>query len=144
EDALRLPSGANDVPLLIQDRLFNDDGSLNYPLSDSTIRTGVLGDRILVNGVIQPYLDVARVKTRFRVVNGSNARRYTLKLSSGDPFIQLGSDGGLLSRPVRRFTLTIGPAERVDVVVDFSTFDLGTTLVLKNQDGPPGESKLTD
>lgn len=144
EDALPLPSGVNDVPLLIQDRLFNEDGSLNYPLTDATIRTGILGDRILVNGVIQPYLDVARVRMRFRVVNGSNARRYTLKLSSGDPFIQLGSDGGLLSRPVRRSTITIGPAERVDVVVDFSAFDLGATLVLKNQDGPPGESNLTD
>ncbi len=143
EDALPLPTGVNDVPLLIQDRLFNEDGSLNYPLNDETIAAGVLGDRILVNGVIQPFFDVARRKTRFRVVNGSNARRYTLGLSSGDPFIQLGSDGGLLSRPVQRSTIRISPAERVDVVIDFSRYDLGTILILTNQDGAP-EPNLTD
>src|SRR3954451_14238590 len=69
-----LPSGENDVPLAIQDRLFNSDGSLNYPLTDDTVSTGVIGDTLLVNGAIQPYFEVARRKMRFRILNGSNAR----------------------------------------------------------------------
>lgn len=92
EDSLPLPSGDNDIPLLIQDRLFNVDGSLNYPLNDRTILDGVLGDRLLVNGVIQPYLEVGRRKVRFRIVNGSNTRSYRLGLSTGQPLIQIGSD----------------------------------------------------
>src|SRR5262249_39278496 len=100
EDTLPLPTGDNDVPLLIQDRLFNADGALNYPLDDQTILAGVLGDTILVNGVIQPYFEVGTRKVRFRIVNGSNTRFYRLALSSGDPLIQIGSDGGLLAQPV--------------------------------------------
>jgi FtsP/CotA-like multicopper oxidase with cupredoxin domain len=135
EDSLPLPTGDNDVPLLIQDRLFNTDGSLSYPLTDETILSGVLGDRILVNGVIQPYFEVGTRKIRFRILNGSNNRSYRLALSSGDPLIQIGSDGGLLSQPVPRPTITIAPAERIDVVVDFSAYSLDTRIILKNQLG---------
>ncbi len=137
EDALPLPKGVNDVPLLIQDRLFNSDGSFNYPLNDDTIDSGVLGDRLLVNGAIQPYFQVGRRKVRFRIVNGSNARVYKLALSSGG-FIQIGSDGGLLSAPVSRTSISLAPAERVDVVIDFSPYSLGTSVVLKNQNGDGG------
>jgi spore coat protein A len=142
EDSLPLPTGANDVPLLIQDRLFNADGSLNYPFDDQTILTGVLGDRILVNGVIQPYFEVSARKFRFRIVNGSNTRFYRLALSSGDPLIQVGSDGGLLSQPVTRSTITIAPAERVDIVIDFSGYSLDTHVILTNQLGQ--DSNLTN
>ena len=132
EDSLPLPAGENDVPLLLQDRLFNTDGSLNYPLNDQTILDGVLGDRLLVNGVIQPYFEVGRRKVRFRMLNGSNTRSYKLGLSSGQPLIQIGSDGGLLSQPVSRSTISIAPAERIDVVIDFSVYPLGTNVILKN------------
>jgi FtsP/CotA-like multicopper oxidase with cupredoxin domain len=133
EDSLALPKGDNDIALLIQDRLFNSDGSLNYPLTDATIRTGVLGDTVLVNGAIQPYLEVGRRKVRFRILNGSNARIYKLALSTGDALVQIGSDGGLLSSPALRPAITVAPAERVDVVIDFSKYPVGTEVVLKNQ-----------
>ena len=134
EDSLLLPKGDNDVALLIQDRLFNSDGSLNYPLTDNTITTGVVGDTLLVNGAIQPYFQVGRRKVRFRILNGSNARIYKLALSTGDPLTQIGSDGGLLSNPVSRQEISLAPAERVDVVIDFSKYPVGTTVVLRNQD----------
>ena len=140
EDALPLPRGNNDVALLIQDRLFNSDGSLNYPLTDSTIRNGVIGDRLLVNGALQPYFQVPRRKMRFRIVNGSNARIYKLALSTGDPLIQIGSDGGLLSYPASRQAISLAPAERIDVVIDFSRYPIGTSVVLKNQDNSASPS----
>src|SRR5712692_3419531 len=133
EDSLPLPKGDNDVPLMIQDRLFNADGSLNYTLTDGddgTIVNGVTGDTILVNGVVQPYHEVGTRKVRFRIVNGSNARLYRLALSSGQHLIQIGSDGGLLSRPVSRASIDVYPAERIDVVIDFSGYPLGTRVVL--------------
>jgi spore coat protein A len=133
EESLSLPKGDNDIALLIQDRLFNSDGSLNYPLTDATIRTGVIGDTLLVNGAIQPYLQVGRRKVRLRILNGSNARIYKLALSTGDALIQVGSDGGLLASPASRSAITIAPAERVDVVIDFSKYPVGTEVVLKNQ-----------
>ncbi|HEY2801554.1 MAG TPA: multicopper oxidase domain-containing protein [Chthoniobacterales bacterium] len=134
DDLLGLPSGDYDIPLTIQDRLFNSDGSLNYPLDDNTIISGVFGDTLLVNGAIQPYFEVARRKYRFRILNSSNARIYTLALSSGDDLVQIASDGGLLAAPVSRSAITVSPAERVEVVIDFANYPLGTSLILKNQD----------
>jgi len=74
-------------------------------------------------------------KIRFRILNGSNNRSYRLALSTGDPLIQVGSDGGLLSQPVPRPTITIAPAERMDVVIDFSGYSLDTSITLTNQLG---------
>ena len=133
EDSLPLPKGDNDIALLIQDRLFNSDGSLSYPITDNTIRTGVVGDTILVNGAIQPHLEVGRRKMRFRILNGSNARIYKLGLSTGDALIQVGSDGGLLEHPATRPAIALAPGERIDVVIDFSKYPVGTEVVLKNQ-----------
>jgi spore coat protein A len=138
EDNLNLPGpGTNgqfqhDVPLLIQDRLFNKNGSFSYPLTDDALVRGVLGDRILVNGVIQPFFPVTRRKWRFRLLNGSNARIYDFALSNGQPFIQIGSDGGLLSAPVTRNVIRLGPAERADVVIDFTGLTFGQQVFLRN------------
>jgi spore coat protein A len=129
---LNLPTGNNDVPLLFQDRLFNKNGTLFYPLTDDARVRGVLGDRMLVNGVIQPFFPVARRKWRFRLLNGSNARFYDFALSNGQPFIQIGSDGGLLSAPVNRTVIRLGPAERADVVIDFTNVPTGTQVFLRN------------
>lgn len=130
--ALNLPTGAQDVPLLIQDRLFNRNGTLAYPQSDDAINRGVIGDRILVNGRIQPFFSVSRRKMRFRLLNGSNARIYDLRLSNGQPFIQVGSDGGLLTAAVSRNVIRLGPAERADVVIDFTNVASGTQIFLRN------------
>lgn len=132
EDNLNLPNGANDVPLMIQDRLFNPNGTLSYPLTDDALVRGVLGDRMLVNGVIQPFFQVTRRKWRFRLLNGSSARIYDFALSNGQPFIQIGSDGGLLGAPVNRSVIRLGPAERADVVIDFTSLLPGTQVYLRN------------
>lgn len=129
ERSLNLPSGDYDVPVIIQDRLFHADGSLNY-LHD--LVDGARGDVILVNGVPQPRFVVANRKYRLRFLNGSNSRPYELALSSGQPFTQVGSDGGLLPHPVERETIPLFPFERVEAVVDFSGLPVGSTVVLNN------------
>ncbi|GAA5023778.1 multicopper oxidase family protein [Actinopolymorpha pittospori] len=154
EDALPLPRGEQEVPLLICDRAFDADGTLRYPALDPELRAepgvreayagGVLGDVILVNGAPWPSLDVSTRRYRFRILNASNARRYELSLDPvphGSPvFVQIGGDGGLLERPLARSTLTLAPAERLDVVVDFTGSPVGTTVLLRNSaaEGPAG------
>lgn len=132
EASLPLPKSAQDVAFVIQDRLFNADGSFNYSLNHMSIMNGFQGDVLLVNGAVQPYLKVSTRKYRFRILNGSNSRQYQLALSTGDPFVQIGSDGGLLPAPVTRSSLFICPGERVEVVVDFSKQRVGRQIVLKN------------
>lgn len=128
EAALNLPSGDYDVPLIIQDRAFGVDGSLRY----SPGMDGMFGDVILVNGVAQPRFGVANRKYRLRIYNASNARAYELTLSSGQPFVQIATDGGLLPAPVSRITIPLQPFERVEVVVDFSSVEVGSPVILQN------------
>lgn len=135
EKLLRLPRGAYEIPLVIQDRSFDALGQLVYTLDDSSLETGVHGDAVLINGKIQPFFKVANRKYRLRILNGSNARIYTLRLSTGAPMIQIGTDGGLLQRPVYRDSITIAPSERVDCIVDFSQSSLGSSFILQNLQG---------
>jgi spore coat protein A len=151
EETLPLPTGEKAIPLLIADRAFGEDGSFFYPSRDSSLqgkpgvtdefREGVLGDVILVNGAPWPFLDVSTTRYRFRILNASNARRYALELDppprEGSSFIQIGSDGGLLESPVAHHWLPISPAERFDVIIDFSRYEVGdqTTLVNRFGDG---------
>ena len=142
EAALNLPSGDYDVPLMIQDRRFNADGSFYYPPAGSpSALNGFSGDVLLANGAPQPFLAVANRKYRFRLLNGSNAQGYTFALQQGDqtvPLTQIASDGGLLPAPVVRPALTLWQAERAEIVIDFAAFPLGTRLMLKNTAGAPG------
>lgn len=128
--ALGLPSGDFDVPVLIQDRRFNRDGFLVY---DSFDHNGFLGDKFCVNGLIQPFLRVARRKYRFRILNGSNARVYQLSLSNGQPFVAIASDSHLFEHPVTVKSFVLGPAERLEVVVDFKDARLGDRIFLVNR-----------
>jgi FtsP/CotA-like multicopper oxidase with cupredoxin domain len=96
---------------------------------------GVEGDVILVNGAPWPELEVTATRYRFRILNASNSRRYQLALTGGGRFVQVGSDQGLLPAPVRHDTLTVAPAERFDVVVDFSAYRPGSTVTLVNRAG---------
>lgn len=142
ELGLNLPSGDYDIPLVIQDKVFNTDGSLffpNTPLDMNTLQTGFLGNTILVNGAIQPRFEVANRKYRFRILNGSNARQYNLSLSNGS-FQQIGTDGGLLRAPVSKTSVLIGQAERIEIVIDFSAYPLGTQIELRNTLSNPGSS----
>jgi len=143
ERSLNLPSGVYEIPLVIQDKSFNTDGSLFYPskvdvqdpppdFPDVSITPGFAGDVITVNGKAWPYLEVEPRKYHFRVLNGSNERFYRLRLDSGQQFIQIGSDGGLLQQPYRTDEIVIGPAERCDFVIDFSGQAVGTSVTLLN------------
>lgn len=137
-NAAKLPSGQFDIPIVIQDKSFFTDGSLNFP--SVGINPDVhpywtpefLGDTVVVNGKAWPNLDVQRRAYRFRLLNGSNARFYTLKLSNKQTFTQIASDGGYLPAPVTLTQLTLAPGERADIVVDFSRQSAGTKIVLRN------------
>jgi spore coat protein A, manganese oxidase len=124
-DPATLPSGQFDVPLAIADRQFDAQNQIPYVFNAA----GVTGDKILVNGVYRPYLDVGDRKYRFRILNASNARIYNLRLSPTGSFTQIGTESGLLPAPVARTEMRAGPAERLDVVVDFAG-KLGQTLYL--------------
>ncbi|TVQ63111.1 MAG: DNRLRE domain-containing protein [Phycisphaerales bacterium] len=134
EDALNIPRGANEIPLAIQDRSFHPDGALKY---HEEWHDHFFGDAILVNGKVWPYLDVNRGKYRFRALNGSNSRVYTLSLSDGAVFWQIGSDLGLLESPVPMTELTLTPGERADIVIDFASYAPGTEIILTNSAPAP-------
>ncbi len=131
-DALDLPAdyGIDDIPLVVQDRLFDDAGELVYRHDDDALITpGMLGDTILVNGTYAPYLDVPAKLVRLRLINGSNARRYNFGLSDGRPFWQIASDGGLLAAPVERTRMILAVAERAEILVNLSDAPAAITLV---------------
>ncbi|GAE24845.1 spore coat protein A [Halalkalibacter wakoensis JCM 9140] len=149
EKSLNLPEGEYEVPLIIQDRTFNEDGSLFYPtgpedggedLPNPSIVPAFLGDTVLVNGKVWPYLEVEPRKYRFRILNGSNTRSYQLHLDSNQEVYQIGSDGGLLEKPVQMNKIPIESSERIDVIIDFSQCD-GDEIVLKNDLGPDADAE---
>ncbi|GAA3387123.1 multicopper oxidase family protein [Cryptosporangium minutisporangium] len=155
EEALPLPSGDREIPLMIADRAFASDGSLKYPAMDPAGHTagpmddwieGVLGDVILVNGAPWPELEVVGARYRFRVLNASNARRYRLTLDppppGGPAFVQIGSDAGLLAAPVEHGNVDIAPAERFDLIVDFSGYRPGQVVTLRNGFGAGGTGQV--
>jgi len=134
EDALNLPSGPYEIPLIIFDRLLTPDGQLFYPSSDkprAPWTPEVFGDAILVNGKLLPYLEVEPRKYRFRLLNASNARFYHLSFQNGLEFRQIGTDQGLLPAPLPLKKISLAPAERIDLVVDFSDCR-GEQMVLKD------------
>ncbi|WP_152365411.1 multicopper oxidase family protein [Microlunatus speluncae] len=152
EDALALPPDELELPIMITDRSFGEDGSFRYPSIDPGLRSipgvrddfveGVFGDVILVNGVPWPTHEVAAVKHRLRILNASNARRYDLALDPPPPggagLVQLGSDHGLLAGPQAHDHLPIAPAERYDVMIDFGRYPVGSEVTLINRLGSGG------
>jgi spore coat protein A, manganese oxidase len=125
----QLPHGEYDIPLMLQDRAFTGDGDLAY--HDHGHR-GVEGSVMLVNGAPWPVLEVATGKYRFRVLNASNAKAMRLALSTGRPMLQIATDQGLLPAPVPLKTIDLAMAERVEVVIDFSDYPVGSRVVLQN------------
>lgn len=156
EDGLSLPSGDQDLPMMLCDRAFGADGSFIYPAVDpSALDTpgvtdafaqGVLGDVILVNGVPWPRYDVASARYRLRWLNGSNARVYRLGLhgphSQAPGFIQIGSDGGLLDKPQHLDTIDIAPGERFDTVIDLTGYRIGDEVTITNEFGDSTTSSI--
>ncbi len=133
--SLGLPTdyGKNDIPLIFQDRTFDDKKQLNYSAAKND--DGTIGDTLLINGTVNPKLTVNKEKVRLRLLNGSNARNYTFKLNTGDSFVQIATDGGYLNEPVTLNEVTLTPAERAEIVVDFSQLDTANDLALINEDG---------
>jgi blue copper oxidase len=127
EDALGLPSGPYEVPLIIRDATIDKHGNLIYKPSSS----GFFGKFPLVNGTCNAALPVDRGVYRFRVLNGSNARVFRIALSNGALFAVIGNDGGLLESPAAVSQIEFGPGERLDLLVDFSGLARGATVTLR-------------
>jgi spore coat protein A len=150
-----LPSGRFEIPLMIQDRAFNDDGSIHFaqngvnPDIHPYWEPEYFGDTIQVNGKVWPNLKVERRQYRFRIVNASNARFYNLKMSNGMSVTQIGADGGYLPKPASLTEVLVAPAERADILVDFSHVAAGTKIILLNTanqpfpDGDPFDPETT-
>jgi spore coat protein A len=123
EDVYALPSGKYEIPLLICDRMLKTSGQLEYPVSEKPGEVWVpevFGNAILANGKLLPYCDVEPRLYRFRVMNGSNGRFFRFSLENGADFYQVGSDQGLMVAPVKLKRVTMAPAERADLLIDFS------------------------
>jgi spore coat protein A len=154
ERSLNLPSGKYEIPLMIDAVQKNADGSLSYT---NDIDHEYYGNAIMINGKMWPYLEVEPRKYRFRMIDVSNARSYALRLldatdsSPGPAFYQIGTDSGFLEKTavVADFAndpdairLQLAPAERADVIIDFSKY-AGKTFVLSNIQKDPGEGEVT-
>lgn len=137
EQELNLPQGRFDIPLVLQDRRFKSDGSFAFKDHVDNVK----GDVYLVNGRPMPFLKVANRKYRFRILNASHSRGYTLRLDSREPLVQIGSDQGLLAAPAPAETIPIWPAERVEVVIDFSKYPVGSKIVLQDAFDPSDPTK---
>ena len=155
ERKLNLPTGRYDVPLMVADRTFDDAAQLTDPFakdSDPHPATGgvtgpyappgdaTVGNRTLVNGGFQPYANVATHRYRLRLLNAAGFSSYDFRFSDGRPMVQVGNGSGLLTQPVTRTDILLGPAERADVIVDFGR-DLGKKVILESVervDGRPG------
>ena len=136
--SLGLPSeyGVDDIPLVLQDRSFNRDGTFSYLSSMHDRMVGMTGNIMLVNGVAGASLKAQRRRLRLRILNGSNARIYNLEFSDRREFQQIATDGGLLSRPVALRSVRLAPGERAEIVVELSP---GDDVMLRHT--PPSSSK---
>jgi spore coat protein A, manganese oxidase len=142
ERILNLPSGKYEIPLMLQDKTFNKDGSLYYPKQPEkpvpTLETSIIpefiGDTILVNGKVNPYLKVEPRKYRLRLLNASNTRFFRIKLDSGQLMYQIATDGGLMQHPIGVKEIMLAPAERSDVIIDFA--NLGGKNIIMTNDAP--------
>lgn len=122
EDSLPLPRGERDLPLMIADRQLNRHNQLTDPFANGgrPPADGISAPTILVNGAFMPHHWVSARRYRLRILNASQFRSYNLHLSNGAPLVQIATESGLMPRPVRRQEILLGPAERVEVIVDFA------------------------
>jgi FtsP/CotA-like multicopper oxidase with cupredoxin domain/plastocyanin len=140
ERLLGLPSGGYDVPLMVSDRSFTATHQLTNPFPSPAMVTkgsaappgdATVGSKILVNGKYSPYFNVTTHRYRLRLLNASNFQSYDFALSDGRSFLQVGTGDALLPHPVTRSRILLGPAQRVDVVVNFAG-ELGKRILLKS------------
>jgi FtsP/CotA-like multicopper oxidase with cupredoxin domain len=132
ERAAGLPAGEFDIAWVIQDRVFNNANQLVYLQNMMQRMNGFMGNRVLVNGQLDFTQSVATTAYRVRLLNGSNARIYRLARDDGRPLTVIGNDGGLLERPLERPFVTLAPAERVELWLNFSDRSVGDRLTLRS------------
>jgi spore coat protein A, manganese oxidase len=146
DNPIGLPAGPYELPLVLQDKTFNVDGSFFYPTEGVTPYhpewvPEFFGDVAVVNAKIWPFVDVEPRRYRLRIVNGSQSRFYNLQFAdenSGQalPFVQIGAEGGLLRGPVPMTALLIAPGERADVIIDFKEHRSRSFIVTNNARAP--------
>ncbi|MDN6626018.1 MAG: multicopper oxidase domain-containing protein, partial [Pisciglobus halotolerans] len=134
ELAIPKEHGVNDIPLVVQDKRFTEGGDIPYELDMRDVMNGFLGDTVLINGAVEPELDIKNEVVRLRVLNGSNARTYDFNFSDQTPFYQIASDGGFLKDSVEMTSLTLAPAERAEILVDFSDYNVGDKVTFNDAD----------
>ncbi len=132
--------GVDDLALVLQDKRFTADGRIDYTLTARDQVVGYAGDRLLVNGMFGPTWRAPRQWVRLRLLNGCNARILVLRLSDATPLLQIANEGGALAAPVARGTLTLGPGERAEVLVNFGNAVAGqvTRLLASTAGGGMG------
>ncbi|MCB1671113.1 MAG: multicopper oxidase domain-containing protein [Gammaproteobacteria bacterium] len=137
QSELGLPTdyGIDDIPLIVQDRRFGDDGSFSYMSIYDDIVKGMHGDTLLVNGTWQPLFQPTTRLVRFRLLNAANARTFLFAFSDNREFYQIASDGGLLEAALPMNRLELAPAERAEILVDFSD---GREVLLQSLPMPSG------
>ena len=139
ETALGLPSGEYDLPLVIQDRLFDATNRMVYMTNGAMDQmTGFVGDTILVNGKPDVTLNIKASAYRLRLLNGSNSRIYKLAWQDGTPLTVIATDGGLLKAPVTRDYVMLAPGERVELWADFSARQDAKLISLAFETGSAG------
>ncbi len=149
DDALSLASslparyGVDDLPIILQDRFFNDDGDLLYDNSPDGFRHGVRGNTITVNGIYGPVAEVPKGLVRLRLLNAANARNFRLSFDDGRLMHVIASDIGFLSAPAPTSMLTIAPGERYEILVDFADGTSTALIAYRDHDGRPS-ALLTD
>lgn len=124
--------GENDFPLIIQDKMFADEQLLSY--EEAYHPNGVVGNTILINGTVNPKLTVNDEQVRLRLLNGSNTRTYTFSLNNDKNFIQIAADGGILPEPLETDAITLAPAERAEIIVDFSAMTEDDIALIAGED----------
>ena len=112
--------GVDDLPIVLQDKRFGRNGALVYEPTMMDLMHGFQGETLIVNGAIAPVANVPAGFVRLRLLNAANARNFDLRFSDRRPFYVVGSDAGLLPEPVEVRNLVIAPAERYEVLVNFS------------------------
>lgn len=145
-DALGLPSGDHDVPLVFSDWRSNASFQLTYSPNNADRMRGYLGDTALVNGTPDAYLCVDQDLYRFRILNGANARIYKLAFSDNRSFQIIGTEGGLHPAPITVTTAIITPGQRFEILVDFSNVSVGGSVTLRSlgvprDAGPPSPAQ---
>lgn len=130
-NAALLPStyGVDDIPIVLQDKEFDDDGQLFFEINDSPV--GDQNDELTVNGTFDPYVDVPEGFVRLRILNGNQARVQEITLDAGVMW-KIAGDGGLLEAPVEVTSVEVSPGDRVEIIVDTSS---GTTALLDEEFG---------